>query len=103
MAAKRKHKSGQLYLMLLVICAVSLGVSGKTWISVENEIDAGANGPEESQDSGGAQPVEVFVIPHSHMDVGWVYTVQVGEKCLHFLYHCAEKRQDSPGRIHKLC
>lgn len=23
------------------------------------------------------QPVQTFVIPHSHMDVGWVYTIQV--------------------------
>ena len=97
MAAKTKHKSGQLYLLLLVICAVSLGVSGKTWISVENEIPVGGNGPEGSQDAGGAQPVEVFVIPHSHMDVGWVYTVQVGEKCFTFFTTMQRK-----GRSHKL-
>lgn len=24
------------------------------------------------------KPVQAFVIPHSHMDVGWVYTIQVG-------------------------
>ena len=24
-----------------------------------------------------ASPIQAFVIPHSHMDVGWVYTVQV--------------------------
>lgn len=23
------------------------------------------------------EPIQTFVIPHSHMDVGWVYTVQV--------------------------
>lgn len=23
------------------------------------------------------QPIQTFVIPHSHMDVGWVYTIQV--------------------------
>ncbi|XP_014875934.1 epididymis-specific alpha-mannosidase-like [Poecilia latipinna] len=22
------------------------------------------------------QPIQTFVIPHSHMDVGWVYTIQ---------------------------
>lgn len=22
-------------------------------------------------------PIQTFVIPHSHMDVGWVYTIQV--------------------------
>ena len=97
MAAKTKHKSRQCYLLLLVICALSLGVSGKAWTSVENEIDAGDIGLKESQgtggaqlesqDTGGAQPVEVFIIPHSHMDVGWVYTVQVGEI---YLYHCAD-------------
>lgn len=27
-----------------------------------------------------ASPVQTFVIPHSHMDVGWVYTVQVNEQ-----------------------
>lgn len=27
-----------------------------------------------------APPVQTFVIPHSHMDVGWVYTVQVNEQ-----------------------
>nr|XP_023692209.1 epididymis-specific alpha-mannosidase isoform X1 [Paramormyrops kingsleyae] len=26
--------------------------------------------------SDGADPIQAFVIPHSHMDVGWVYTVQ---------------------------
>lgn len=25
-----------------------------------------------------ADPIQAFVVPHSHMDVGWVYTVQVG-------------------------
>lgn len=25
-----------------------------------------------------AGPIRAFVVPHSHMDVGWVYTVQVG-------------------------
>lgn len=24
-----------------------------------------------------ASPIRAFVVPHSHMDVGWVYTVQV--------------------------
>ncbi|TMS01861.1 Epididymis-specific alpha-mannosidase [Larimichthys crocea] len=24
----------------------------------------------------GNKPVQTFVIPHSHMDVGWVYTIQ---------------------------
>lgn len=24
-----------------------------------------------------AGPIRAFVVPHSHMDVGWVYTVQV--------------------------
>ena len=24
------------------------------------------------------KPIQTFVIPHSHMDVGWVYTIQVG-------------------------
>ncbi|CAG04579.1 unnamed protein product, partial [Tetraodon nigroviridis] len=23
-------------------------------------------------------PIQTFVIPHSHMDVGWVYTIKVG-------------------------
>nr|XP_020466977.1 epididymis-specific alpha-mannosidase [Monopterus albus] len=26
--------------------------------------------------TGGNQPIQTFVIPHSHMDVGWVYTIQ---------------------------
>ncbi|XP_034532568.1 epididymis-specific alpha-mannosidase [Notolabrus celidotus] len=25
---------------------------------------------------GGSEPIKTFVIPHSHMDVGWVYTIQ---------------------------
>lgn len=36
------------------------------------------------------QPIQTFVIPHSHMDVGWVYTVQVGfcgHTFIHFIYH----------------
>lgn len=24
------------------------------------------------------KPIQTFVIPHSHMDVGWVYTIQAG-------------------------
>lgn len=24
------------------------------------------------------KPIQTFVVPHSHMDVGWVYTIQVG-------------------------
>lgn len=28
-----------------------------------------------------AERIQVFVIPHSHMDVGWVYTVQVKRRC----------------------
>lgn len=28
--------------------------------------------------AGEDEPIQTFVIPHSHMDVGWVYTVQVG-------------------------
>jgi hypothetical protein len=31
--------------------------------------------PPESRAAG---PIRAFVVPHSHMDVGWVYTVQVG-------------------------
>lgn len=27
------------------------------------------------------EPIQTFVIPHSHMDVGWVYTIQVGFCC----------------------
>lgn len=23
------------------------------------------------------EPIQTFVVPHSHMDVGWVYTIQV--------------------------
>lgn len=26
-----------------------------------------------------AERIQAFVIPHSHMDVGWVYTVQVNQ------------------------
>ncbi|XP_042368296.1 LOW QUALITY PROTEIN: epididymis-specific alpha-mannosidase-like [Plectropomus leopardus] len=26
--------------------------------------------------AGGNEPIQTFVIPHSHMDVGWVYTIQ---------------------------
>lgn len=28
--------------------------------------------------AGQEEPIQTFVIPHSHMDVGWVYTIQVG-------------------------
>lgn len=40
-------------------------------------------------------PIQTFVIPHSHMDVGWVYTIQVGSLPLissvypsHMCVHC---------------
>lgn len=32
--------------------------------------------------SDGADPIQAFVIPHSHMDVGWGYTVQVQSQCM---------------------
>jgi len=36
--------------------------------------------------AGPDEPVRAFIIPHSHMDVGWVYTVQVGiVKIIHIL------------------
>lgn len=28
--------------------------------------------------TGEDKPIQAFVVPHSHMDVGWVYTIQVG-------------------------
>lgn len=28
--------------------------------------------------TGDDRTIETFIIPHSHMDVGWVYTIQVG-------------------------
>lgn len=28
--------------------------------------------------TGDDKPIQTFVVPHSHMDVGWVYTIQVG-------------------------
>lgn len=31
------------------------------------------------------KPIETFVIPHSHMDVGWVYTIQVGKSVSLFI------------------
>lgn len=31
------------------------------------------------------KPIQTFVIPHSHMDVGWVYTIQVGSVTLFFI------------------
>ncbi len=33
-------------------------------------------------------PIQTFVIPHSHMDVGWVYTIQVG-----FCHHILNKQR----------
>lgn len=34
--------------------------------------------------AGENKPIQTFVVPHSHMDVGWVYTIQVGF-CHHIL------------------
>lgn len=34
------------------------------------------------------QPIQTFVIPHSHMDVGWVYTIEVGSCHLAQLFCC---------------
>lgn len=33
------------------------------------------------------KPIQAFVIPHSHMDVGWVYTIQVTS-----LFNCLDVR-----------
>ncbi|XP_010640224.2 epididymis-specific alpha-mannosidase [Fukomys damarensis] len=43
-----------------------------TWASPgQLDTNAGASLPQ-----GAAGPIRAFVVPHSHMDVGWVYTVQ---------------------------
>lgn len=44
------------------------------------------------------KPIQTFVIPHSHMDVGWVYTIQVG-----FCHHSLNKVLNLTGISCTVC
>ena len=82
MAARLGQNKAVAYHCILIVTVFILcngGVAKTAVVPIDEESNQGreSGGRREGEGTDDAQLVEVYVVPHSHMDVGWVYTVQV--------------------------